>query len=142
MSEKVIVRQKKDFTTEFMASDPEAPGSEPEPVKHLQDLSPYGMLLAGLGSCTALVLHTYARNHGIDLEEAELTLEYQRYYRDDCRDCEEITDYHEEITESLKLSGGLSGEEREKLHKVSRHCPIQKMIENGVGVLSELAGGR
>ncbi len=29
-----------------------------------------------------------------------------------------------------------------KLHKVSRHCPIQKIIENGVGVLSELAGGR
>lgn len=88
MSEKVIVRQNSKFETEFFASDPES--GKQHHVDHVNDLTPYGMLLASLGTCTTVLLHTYAKNHGIKLDEAEITLRYERVFRDDCRNCEEI----------------------------------------------------
>lgn len=137
MGEKIRIRQDSDFITEIWTSrEPES--EELVRAVHIEDLNPYGMLLAGLGSCTAIVLHTYAQNHGIDLKEVELELEYQRIFANDCRDCEGITDYREEITESIRFIGKLSEKDREKLYKVSHHCPIQKIIEGGVAVRSGL----
>ncbi len=138
--ERVIVRQNSDFETEFLAADPRGPESgEPAPVKHLQELTPYGMLLAGLGACTAIVLHAYARRHGVALREVETVLEYHRVFDRDCRDCEDIAEYREEVTMQIGLRGDLGEEERRKLFKVSRYCPVEKMLERGVTVRSRLA---
>lgn len=138
--EKVVVRQSSDFRTEFLALDPQRPESaELRPVKELHGLTPYGMLLASLGSCTAIVLHTYAQHHGLDLQEVELALEYKRVFKDDCEHCEEITDYKEHIGMELAFKGKLSDKEREKLFLISRHCPIHKMLASGIKVQAQPA---
>jgi uncharacterized OsmC-like protein len=140
MAEKVIIRQNNRFETEFWALDPHHPESdELQPVHHLHALTPYGMLLAGLGSCTAIVLHTYAQHHGLDLREVELVLQYDRVYKEDCEKCEEILRYEEQIQEDIKLTGELGPKQRHKLFLISRQCPIHKMLESGVGVQSQLA---
>lgn len=135
--ERVIVRQNRNFETEFLAPDPRAAESqEPRPVGHLQELTPYGMLLAGLGSCTAVVLHTYARHHGLNLEEVELDLRYERVFREDCENCEEIGEYRERIRQDIRLKGDMKPGDREKLFRISRHCPIHKMFQSGIPVES------
>lgn len=135
--ERVIVRQGRDFRTEFLAVDPTQPlGAKPRPVRHIDELTPYGMLLAGLGSCTGVVLHTYAQHHDVDLQEVELDLRYERIFREDCIHCEEITDYKEFMRQEVTLKGDLTEREREKLLKVSRQCPIHKMFESGIPVKS------
>ncbi|MCS7282100.1 MAG: OsmC family protein [Anaerolineae bacterium] len=140
MSEKVVVRQNRDFLTEILATDPHRPGdSKLYPVEHLYHLTPYGMLLASLGTCTAIVLHTYAQHHGVDLEEVELRLSYERIFADDCRDCEAIDTYEEQIVEEIALKGHLSPQERQKLLLIARHCPIHKMLHQGIEVVSHLS---
>jgi len=140
MGEKVIVRQNSRFETEILALDPHDPDAHHfYPVGDVRQLTPYGMLLAGLGSCTSIVLHTYAQHHGVDLQEVELRLQYDRIFADDCEDCEGIEEYREQIEAEIVLSGELAPQERKRLLRVSRHCPIHKILKQGIEVQSRLA---
>lgn len=138
MAEVVVVRQNSKLETEFEATDPYAPESEVEPVRDIQELTPYGMLLASLGSCTTVVLHTYAQRHGVDLQEVQLRLTYARVFAEDCEDCEETGKYEEQITEELTLRGDLTSSERERLHRVAKYCPIYKILSQSVNVVSRV----
>lgn len=135
MAEKVVVRQDSQFRTLILSADPENIHSQTlEPVEDIHQLTPYGMLLSSLGSCTALVLHTHAQNHDISLNQVEIILEYERVFREDCEDCEEAGDYTEEIREKFNLTGEISLAEREKLIRVAHYCPIYKMLRKGIKV--------
>lgn len=143
MAERVIVRQDKDFKTIFLAADPEDHKSlHFETIENIHQLTPYGMLLCSLASCTAIVLHTYAQNHDIPLQEVEMNMEYQRVFRDDCEDCDENKEFSEEISEKILLKGDLSGIQREKLLRIAHFCPIYKMVEEGVRIKTSLIEGK
>jgi len=135
MGESVIVRQNSMFETEILALDPHNPDDEEfHSVHHVHHLTPYGMLLAGLGSCTAIVLHTYAQHHSVGLDEVELHLTYDRVFAEDCEKCEGIEEYKEQIESLLTLVGDLTPDEERRLLIISRHCPIHKMLAHGIDV--------
>jgi uncharacterized OsmC-like protein len=139
MAETVIVRQNRAFETEILAADPHDPHAEHfHPVEHVQQLTPYGMLLAGLAACTAIVLHTYAQYHDVALDEVELRAQYDRVFAEDCKHCEGIEEYEEQIEEEIVLIGDLTAQERSKLLVISRQCPIHKMLSQGIEVRSHL----
>ena len=120
MSEKVIVRQNKHYQVEFWASDPREPESdEVEQIGGLHEVTPYGMMLVSIATCTAQVVLSFAQHHGINLEDVTLELAYHRDYEQDCEDCEEIEQFHEHITEQIRFSGDLSAKDKEKLFVVS-----------------------
>ena len=139
MGERVIVRQNSQFQTKVLALDPHDPDARQfQPVEDIHHLTPYGMLLAGLGSCTAIVIHTYAQHHSVDVQEVELRLRYDRVFADDCEECESIEEYVEQIEEEILLVGDLTPAERRRLYMVSKHCPIHKMVTRGIEVKSRL----
>ena len=125
--EEVIIRQQRDFRLEARARGEQG---EMEPVSSLGDLTPYGMLLAGLGSCTTVVLHTYAQSHGIELSRAEVRLRYERDFKEDCENCEDIDRYEERIRVRAAFEGELSKQDREKLERGARLCSIHKITES------------
>ncbi len=138
MSERVVVYQDKSFRTEFRAADPNQEDSqELETVMHLHNLTPYGMLLASVGSCTAIVVNTYARNHNIPLKGVTVDASYDRVFAEDCDDCDEDKEYEEIIKEKLNFEGDLSDKDLDRLHKVARACSIRRMLESGIRVQAE-----
>lgn len=140
MAEKIIVRQDSNYETEVLGPNPHDPESEKmHPIRNIYELTPYGMLLASLGSCTAVLLNSYAQNHGMELQGVELKLRYERNFKKDCQNCEGINRYEEEVNEDISLSGNLTSKEREKLLLISQHCPIHKMLKDGITVNSQLA---
>ncbi len=135
MSEKVIIRQNNKLQVEFLVSDPHQPKSDSmEPVMHIHQMSPYTLMLAGLGSCTTSILHTYAHHHELDLQNVEIRLQYNRDFKEDCENCEGIERYEENIEQELAFEGDLTPAEREKLFKIAFQCPIHKMMEHGVEI--------
>lgn len=107
-------------------------------MMHIHELTPYGMLLASLGGCTAIILNTYAQNHGVAVHEVEVDLEYERVFAQDCIDCEEIEQYTEQITQRLTLRGDLSDKDRAKLFHIAHQCPIDRMLQAGIRIESTL----
>lgn len=135
MSERVVVYQDSEFQTKFQASDPhEEQTDKLEPVMHLHDLTPYGMLLASLAACTAIVVNSYAGHHNIPLQGLSVDAAYDRVFAEDCEDCDENNVYEEIIQERIELEGDLSPSQRDRLHKVARACSIRRMLENGIHV--------
>lgn len=134
MTEKVRIRLDRQFRLEIAADDPKS-GSGFEPVGQIQELSPYGMLLAGVGSCTTMVVMTYAENHGLPLEQVEIEMVYERDFDEDCERCEEIEEYEEFILETISLQGELSVETADKLRTIAHRCPLEVMLGHGVKVV-------
>ncbi len=139
MGERVIVRQNREYEIEVLAIDPHDPDAqELQPVDMIYQLTPYGLLLAGLGACTAVVLNTYADYHEVGLEGVELRLSYDRTFDEDCEHCQSIDDYQEQIGMQIVLAGDLTPAERKKLFAISKHCPIHKMLAQGIEVRTSL----
>jgi uncharacterized OsmC-like protein len=139
MSEKVIVRQNKNYEIGFWAVDPNQPDSDDyQPVHGLHEVTPYGMMLVSLAACTAQVVLSYAEYHDVELDEVEFHVAYERVYREDCDDCENIDRYEEAINERIKFIGNLSDAEKQKLFKIAHQCPIDKMFRQGIQINSEL----
>jgi putative redox protein len=142
MAEIVVVRQNSNFEVEFLAADTESPDEEArelKPVHAIHELTPYGLLLAGLGSCTTILLHSYAQHHGVNLQEVELRVSYERVFARDCEDCEAIEEYTEQIEAVVALSGDLDEKERNKLFLISKHCPVHKILHDGIETAFRLA---
>jgi putative redox protein len=139
VSEVVIIRQNADFETEIMAVEADNEASRFQLVERLNNVTPDGLFLSSLGCCTAVVLHTYAQNHGLQLQEVEIRLEYRRLFREDCQNCEDARPYEEQISEEIALRGNLTEQEREKLFRISHQCPIHKMLQSGIEIRSQLA---
>ena len=49
--------------------------------------SPYGLLAAALGACTAMTLRLYARKKGWPLEHVSVTLNHGKVHAEDCQHC-------------------------------------------------------
>ena len=140
MSEKVIIRQKNNYETTYQSLDPDEPGLDrPRPVLSISELTPYGMVLAGLGTCTAFVVNTYAEHHGLHIDAVKLKLEYGRSFKEDCEHCEEIDKYEDQIEMAVGFEGDLTQEQRDKLFKISLQCPVHKMLKSGIKVVSRPA---
>jgi len=139
MTEHVIIRQNNKFEAEIMAPDPREPETdELRSVTQIHELDPYTMLLASIGLCTTIVLHTYSQNHGVDLQQVELDLKYERTDQDEGKGSENVERYDEKIEEELTLNGNLNEEDRQKLFQVAKQCSIHKMMEEGIEITSQL----
>ena len=135
MTEKVLVGLDNQFSLDVEAVDSETNAVDFQPVDQIQELSPYGMLLAGVGSCTSMVVMTYAENHNISLDRIEIELDYQREFADDCEKCEDIDKYEEHIYETIHLEGDISEATEDKLKKIAHQCPLEKMLNHGVEII-------
>jgi uncharacterized OsmC-like protein len=135
MAEIVVVRMRNTFEADFEAADTDSPhvaDRELKPVHAIHELTPYGMMLASLGACTAVLLHSYARNHGVDLKQVEIRCSYDRVFAEDCEHCEEIGEYTEQIDAAIGFTGDLTDAERNKLFLISKHCPIHRILHDGI----------
>jgi putative redox protein len=78
--------------------------------------SPHELLLAALGSCTALTLKAYADRKAWPLRDVRVTL----------------TGAHTEagfvITRHLVLDGDLDAEQRHRLVEIAGKCPVHKTL--------------
>ena len=138
MSERVVVYQDKSFRTDFKSADPHDEDSDVvENVMHLHNLTPYGMLLASVAACTAIVVNSYARNHDIPLKGVTVDARFDRNFAEDCDDCDEKNEYEEVIKESLNFEGDLDQNQLKRLHQVAKACSIKRLLENGIPIQTE-----
>ncbi len=135
MSERVVVYQDRSFRTEFKVADPHDEESDQvENIVHLHELTPYGMLLASVGSCTAIVVNSYARNHAIPLKGITVDARYDRVFAEDCDDCDAENEYEEIIRESVDFEGDLDENQLKRLHQVAKACSVRRLLESGIRV--------
>lgn len=113
-----------------------------EPVSSGGDDSgptPYDLLLAALGACTAMTLRLYAERKGWPLEQAAVTLTHAKVHAKDCADCETRAGRIDRIERRLELTGALDEQQRARLLEIADKCPVHRTLQSEVSIATELA---
>lgn len=142
----VIVQSLADYTHAQLITAPGRGLVADEPIDDGgNDLgpTPYELLTAALGACTAMTLQIYARRKQYPLHEVAVEVEHERLHADDCADCMEPKEGRIEVLRRrIVLRGPLSEEQRDDLLRVASRCPVHKTLKAAPEVIDtvELVG--
>src|SRR5919204_5631212 len=81
--------------------------------------TPYDLLLAALGACTAMTLRIYARRKGWPLNDVEVRLRHDRIHARDCADCETKEGRLDRVQREILLLGPLDESQRARLLEIA-----------------------
>lgn len=90
--------------------------------------TPYDLLSAGLGACTAMTVRLYARHKGLQLGRVSVEVGHSR------RTGTEPSDL---FVRRLCLEGELSDEQRSKLVEIAEKCPVHRTLRRGAAIETE-----
>lgn len=130
---------KEGYTTDIMVRKHGLTADEPESIGG-NDFgpSPYELLSAGLGACTAMTLQMYARRKGWDLEEVTVHLNHYKDYAEDLQHCEEERAKIDHFDRLLELEGDLDEKQRQRLLEIADKCPVHRTFYTDTNITTEL----
>jgi len=95
--------------------------------------SPYELVMAALGACTAMTIRMYAERH--DLKLSRTTVQLKHFKLPAINDAGAL-DYFER---TIDLEGDLTDEQRLRLLQISEKCPVGETLRHAVTIDSRLA---
>lgn len=101
--------------------------------------TPYDLLTAGLGACTAMTIRMYARHKGVPLDGVHVELAHDKIHADDCQHCETTDGKIDRIRRKITLTGNLDDAQRAKLLEIADKCPVHRTLHSEVSIETELA---
>lgn len=101
-------------------------------------LTPYELLLAGLGACTSMTLKLYADRKGWPLKRVKVKLRHDHIHAQDCHDCDKETGKIDVIEKDLALEGPLDQQQRDRLFEIAARCPVHRTLLNEIKIRSTL----
>jgi uncharacterized OsmC-like protein len=101
--------------------------------------TPYDLILAALGACTAMTLRMYADRKGWPLESVVVRLRHGRSHAADEQQCENRPVRLDQIERTLEISGPLSHEQRVRLAEIAERCPVHRTLDAGVRITTRLS---
>ena len=90
--------------------------------------TPYDLLLAGLGACTAMTLRLYADGKGWPLEGVRVDLDHAKVHAADCAACETKEGRIDRIERRVALAGPLDPAQRARLLEIADKCPVHRTL--------------
>lgn len=139
--EDVVVQLGSDgFTTEIHAGNHPILADEPKDVGG-NDMgpTPYQLLNASLGSCTAMTLKMYADRKKWDLQKVTVHLSHSKKHVEDSSDPGGKHSKVEVFKRLIEIEGDLDDEQRKKLVDIAEKCPVHRTLtESDVKIETEL----
>ena len=96
--------------------------------------TPYELLLAALGSCTAMTLRMYASRKQWPLESVVVRLRDTPPHMKDCEECATSAVGVRSIDRIVELNGPLAPEQRTRLMEIADRCPVKQSLSRGIQV--------
>lgn len=99
--------------------------------------TPYDLLMASLGACTAMTLKMYAIRKGWALEEITVFLNHEKVHQKDSLAVESAKETKiSRFTRVLNIKGDLNEEMKEKLLEIANKCPVHKTLKEPIDIIT------
>ena len=132
---KVLVRETREgkFTNQVIVGRHVIRADEPVAAGGLDSgLSPYDLLCAALGACTAMTIRLYADLKGVPVERISVELKHDKIHASDCAECETREGKIDRIERLIGLEGNLEEVQRQKLLEIANKCPVHRTLHSEV----------
>ena len=130
-------RPGKKFTHDIFTDSNHIIADEPTSLQGANlGMSPYELLLASLGGCTAMTLRMYADRKEMSLDKVEVRLRHKKIHATDCQECETQTGLLDQIDKEILIEGDLSPEQRTKLFEIAEKCPVNRTLNSEIRIIS------
>ena len=127
------------FQQEVIAGRHRLLADEPELVGGTDTgMSPYELLLAGLGACTAMTIRMYADRKKLPLDRVSVLLHHDKIHAEDCADCETREGKIDVIERAIELSGDVDGDQRRRLLEIAEKCPVHRTLHSEISIRTRL----
>lgn len=139
----VLVRETREgkFTNQAFVGSHVIRADEPVAAGGLDaGLSPYDLLCASLGACTAMTLRLYADLKSIPLERVSVELKHDKIHAADCAECETREGRIDRIERLIALEGNLEPQHRARLLEIADKCPVHRTLHSEILIRTRLAG--
>jgi uncharacterized OsmC-like protein len=126
---------KEGFRTQITAGAHTLIADEPKEAGGTDEgLSPYDLLLAALGACTAMTLKMYVERKKLPITDVEVSLTFDRIHIDDCESCvkeERLNDQQvQHISRLIYVTGDVTEEQKERLLYIAGRCPVHVTLHS------------
>lgn len=100
---------------------------------------PYDLLLASLGTCTAMTIRLYAARKAIALAHVSVRLGHERVHGDDAAGDGPVQ--LERITRDIRLEGVLTPDDRARLMQIADRCPVHRTLTGRIEIRTREVSG-
>ncbi len=90
--------------------------------------TPYDLLLASIGACTAITVRMYARRKGWPLENVVVRLRTASKHAADCDECVDHSVGLHGLEHDVTFEGELTDEQRTRLRYIAGRCPVKQIL--------------
>jgi uncharacterized OsmC-like protein len=132
---RVKLTMKEGFRTQITAGAHTLIADEPKEAGGTDEgPSPYELLLAALGACTAMTLKIYVERKKLPITDVEVSLTFDRIHIDDCESCvkeEGLNDQEvQHISRLIYVTGDVTEEQKERLLYIAGRCPVHVTLHS------------
>lgn len=139
-NQEVVVRLgAQGFTTEVMVRHHGLTADEPTSIGgNDYGPSPYELLSASLGACTAMTIQMYARRKKWDVQEVIVHLHHRKDYAEDLANLDAPNSKIDHFDRIVELHGQLDETQRARLLEIANKCPVHRTLHSDVQVNTKL----
>lgn len=101
--------------------------------------TPYDLLAAALGACTAMTIRLYAKRKNIPLRRVVVDLAHDKIHAADCAECEVKEGRIDRIERTITLEGELDEATRARLLDIANKCPVHRTLQSKIHISTRLA---
>jgi uncharacterized OsmC-like protein/pimeloyl-ACP methyl ester carboxylesterase len=105
---------------------------EPAPAGDDTGPTPYDLLLAALGACTAMTIRLYAQRKQWPLADVTVSLRHSRIHAEECASCETQAGLLDRIERIIQLDGDLDDDQRKRLLEIADRCPVHRTLQSEI----------
>lgn len=135
----VRLNQADAFTSDVKAGKHHLIADEPESVGGYDfGPSPYELVSAGLGACTVMTLHMYARRKKWDLQEVICHINHHKNYEETLAATDGKPQKIDVFSRAITLLGDLDETQKERLLEIADRCPVHRTLHGKVKVETKL----
>ncbi len=101
-------------------------------------LTPYQLMSAALGACTAMTIRLYAARKKWPLDRVSVTVFHDKIHAQDCADCETRDGKVDRFMREISVQGELDRAQEASLSRIADRCPVHRTLHGEVAIESKL----